>query len=235
MLLAGVDQTVDHRDQPCVQQRGQRAFRTVQPRRQFMRARYRQAGARADHAARGLFMRRVAGGELGGDGDRADPLGEGVQSRFQRRDIQRSCLVTRVLMAAGHFDQGIIAQRLVQRRARLGIVVKTDYHQPGAAALAFDQRVGGQRGRQRDHRHVLRANCGRTGQHRVDRRANTQCQIRARCQRLGLGQDGLRAVVEQHGIGVGATGINPQKYRHYAPAGPPKLIGRATARTCRGA
>ena len=66
------DQTINQRDQPCIQQAGQRAAGTVELVGQFVAAGDGQASFGADQIAGGDFMRGISGGEIAGDGIAVD-------------------------------------------------------------------------------------------------------------------------------------------------------------------
>ena len=83
--FGGGDQPVDHRDQPGVEQRGQRAARAAELGRQLVAGGDRQAGLLADQVAGGDLVGRVAGGEIGADGEARDRAAELGQRRFERR------------------------------------------------------------------------------------------------------------------------------------------------------
>ena len=83
--FGGGDQPVDHRDQPGVEQRGERAARAAELGRQLVAGGDRQAGPLADQVAGGDLVRRVAGGEIGADREARDRFAEFRQRRFERR------------------------------------------------------------------------------------------------------------------------------------------------------
>ena len=112
------DQPVDHRDQPRVEQRRQRAARAAELGRQFVAGGDRQAGLLADQVARGEFVRRVAGGEIGADGKARDAGGKLRQCRLERGKVERLRLAVHVV-AAGREDHRVAAERRsAARRAR---------------------------------------------------------------------------------------------------------------------
>jgi hypothetical protein len=48
----------------------------------------------------------------------------------------------------------------------------------------------------------------------IHRAANAQRKVLARGQRLGLADDGIRRLIDNHGIRIGAAGINTEKIGH---------------------
>ncbi|OIQ69084.1 hypothetical protein GALL_493180 [mine drainage metagenome] len=116
-------------------------------------------------------------------------------------------------MPARQMHHRVAAQSLRQTTARQISLIKPDKDQRHAPALPLDQRIGGERGGQRHHRHLARRNT-RLQQRRVNRPPDPQRQIPARRQRLGRGDHRRLALVHDHRIRIGAAGIDPEKNRH---------------------
>ena len=213
MPLAGGDQAVQHTDQAGVQDGGQGAFRAIQTGGKFMRAGDRASGKTAHQIARGNLVRRVAGGEPGGDGKAHDFGAKRGNGGFQSGQIQGGEFAAGVGMAADKLHHGIAAKGCGQTGAIKVCRFKPDEQKCHAPALAFDQRVGRKRGGQRDECDLRRRDaCG--GKCCIDGTTNAKRQIGAGGQRFGLADDAVGVGVQDHRVGVGAAGIHAQKIRH---------------------
>ena len=109
-----------------------------------------QAGFRADKIAGGDFMRGISGGEIASDGIAVDRAACAVKPCGQRGLVKRHGRITGDGMAARNAHHRIIAERSGEPGTadiRLG---KADHHKADPAVLSFDQRVGGERGGNRD-------------------------------------------------------------------------------------
>ncbi len=213
MLLAGGDETADHADQPCVEHGGYRALRAAETRREFVRAGDGAACDAVDDGPGGKLVGGVAGGEARGHGEGRDLRRDGRHFGLEPGEVEGRCLGARMMMPAGQRDHRIARQRLGQARPLQIARTEAYEDQRDAPSLALDQRVGGKRGRERDEPHVLRRDL-RFGQGRIDGPADPECKIRARGQGLGPAHHALRLGIDDHRIGVGASGIDPEKKRH---------------------
>ena len=166
----------------------------------------------ADQVAGGNLVRRVAHGEIGAD--RQSPRRRGAefgQRRLQRGQVERGGIAVDV-MAARQNTTGIGAERRLQAVAGEVGLGKADHDQRDAAALPLDQRVGGER---RRHRHQL----DRAGLDARPWRAPRR--PRRKCRRPGRGGWSApwpwptiaRRFRPQHGVGVGAAGVDAQEQR----------------------
>ena len=195
-----------------------------------MRAGDGPPGDAADQVTRRQFMGRVAGAEAGRHGIAGDAIAKAQHRRLQCVKVQRGDFVAGVVVAAGHGNDRIALQRLGQAGSvKLGLF-KADEDQRHAAALAFDQRIGGQRGRQGHQRDFGRADA-RLGHRRIDSASDPRRQIGPRRQRLGRGDHPACVFIQHHRIGVGAARIDPQKVCHlsasilFAPIQPIRIAG----------
>ena len=112
------DQPVDHRDQPGVEQRRQRAARAAELGRQFVAGGDRQAGLFADQVAGRDLVRRVAHGEIGADGKARDARRELGQRRLQRREVERGGIAMDVVAARHEQHRDRCRARPAARRGR---------------------------------------------------------------------------------------------------------------------
>ena len=167
----------------------------------------------ADHLACGDFMRRVAGGKASGHGKAHDVVAQIQKLRLKPGDVERGGFGSGMSVATIQKDHRIALQRLGQPAALHVASVKADEDQGDAPALAFDQCIGGERRGQRHQRHIA---CGNPGpfESGIHRAANAQRKVLARGQRLGLADDGIRRLIDNHGIRIGAAGINTEKIGH---------------------
>ncbi len=99
---------------------------------------------------------------------------------------------------------------------------EADHDQRRAAALPFDQRIGGKRGRERNE-----ADCGGGGTRSSSSTASTapanaNRQVMPRRQRFRLGDDAF-ALAEQHGVRIGAAGIDAEKQEGSATRKSPEI------------
>ena len=214
--LTGSNQTGDQADQPGVQHRSQGTFRATQRAGQFVATGDGFAGAGNDQVMCGPFMRRVAGGKTGGHGIGGNLGAKPVQCGGQPRQIQRRHLGPGMVMPAGQSNDRIAAQRLGQTGAGQLGRIKANENQGNTAPLPFDQRIGGQCGRQRHQCHIGRYDPG-LRQHRINGATHAQRQIGAGGQGFGAGQNLSLALIQQHRIGIGAPRIDAQKNRHRKP------------------
>ncbi len=119
-------------------------------------------------------------------------------------------------MAAADQNLRVRAQSLGQARPGRVRRIEADHHQPDPAAIPLDQRIGRQRRRQRDQRHLLGRDAA-LRHRRVDRAADAAGQIVARGQTLGLGDQRRRSLTDprlaqDRRVGVGAARIDAQKH-----------------------
>ena len=216
MTFAGRDQPVDHPDQPRIQHRGQRPFRSVQLRRKLVRAGHRPPGHATDQRARRQFMRRVAGGKPRRHGEPHHLRPQFGDGCFQCDHIQCCDFGPGMAVSARHHLHRIALQRFGQPAALQIARVKADENQCDPAALALDQGVGGQSRRQRHQRDIASSNPS-PGQSRIHRPPDTKRQIAARGQRFCAADHPVGSLVHNHRIGVCAPGIDTQKIRHSVP------------------
>ena len=173
-----------------------------------MACRDRQAGTPANQIGGGYLVRGIARREIAADRHGRHVGRQFRQSGFQRREIERR-LVAMDVVAAGHEDDRIRAQRSRETGPfELGRG-EPDHHQGRSPALSLNEGVGRQRRRHGCKLDRRRGYSGRR-QYIPGRLGNPDRKVVARGQRLGLGDDaaGLRP---QHGIGIGAAGVQPEK------------------------
>jgi len=217
-LLDVRHQFAQREDEMGVERDGGRPPHGVELAGQLVAARHRLAGQFLDEAAHPQLMRRIAHAEVTRNGKRFHGLAAGQDRRPGRFLVQgRDFIPQPVVTAFQVHDIGggeiVFEPPLLDQ---FGIVA--DEQQTDRAAVSFSQRVGRQRRRKSDKRHIFRRKGGSLslgdGKHRADRAADADRQIMARRQRLGARQHGARLVVHQNGIGVGAAGINAKRKLH---------------------
>ena len=156
-----------------------------------------------------LLMRRVAHRKTGRNGKRADARRLAQDGSFGRRLIQRRSRMAASVMAAGQGHNGLSTHQLKQPAGLdLGRLIASQ-QDTDRRALAFDHRVGRQRGGQRHQHHLGQHVLGQPVQRGAD--ANRQVkpggQALRRCHHLLV-------LVQQHRVGVGATGVDTQEIPH---------------------
>ncbi len=102
---------IEHRNQPRIEKRGQRAARTAEFRGEFMTAGDRQARYLPDPVTHSLFMCRIAHGEIACDGEGGHFGRKRGQSRIQRRHIER-CFASVYVVATFQIEHRIAAKRV---------------------------------------------------------------------------------------------------------------------------
>jgi hypothetical protein len=91
---------------------------------------------------------------------------------------------------------------------QMHVLWESDQEQPDSRALILDQRDGGQR--RGDHRRrVLLVLDPRCLEERADSGPDAISEIAVRCGPLGGWQNPVSIGIENHGVGVGASGANP--------------------------
>ena len=162
---------------------------------------------RTDPVAHPLLVRRVAHGEIAGDGEGGDGFGKHRQDLVERRHVERRLVAVHVV-AAGQEEDGIVAERVGQPVALEVLGAEADHDEPGAPALSFHQRIGGERRGERDEADG-RDRRLRLRKHRLHSARYADREVVARGERLGAGDDALRFAVE-HGVRIGAAGIDAE-------------------------
>ncbi len=147
-ILAGTDQPVDHRDEARIQKRRQRPARAAELGGKLMAAGDRQVRDLADAIAHALLVVRVAHGEITGDRE-GRHLGAEVRKRFVERTHVERRFAAMDVVAAGKEKNGIGPERFLKTVALQVFRTEADHDQASTAALAFDQRIGGKRRRER--------------------------------------------------------------------------------------
>jgi hypothetical protein len=217
---AAIDQVAHDRHQPRIEQRRQRATRSVQRRGQVVACRDRPTAARGHDLHRRALMGRVADREHGRDRVGVDLRRGPVDKRLERRHVERGTRIAmRVVPTVDERDR-IGAERAAKSRALQLGPLEADQDQTRHTALPLDDRVGRERGRQAD-KTDLRRRAARAVQDLRQGRTDPLREVVARRRRLGRGAH-RAGRVEQHGIGEGAAGIYAEREhqaRHSGPAG----------------
>ena len=218
-------QPVQQADQPCIQQGSQRPPRPAQRICQLMAGGHRPAGFGPHQFSSALFMGRVAGGKMAGNGKGRKFRPPFFQPAPQTGLIQRGLLAAIGVMPTCQKQNRARLDNPVQPGARQNALIKADQNQPGPLASPFDNRIGGQRGGQADHFHRLffAVMAVQYPAHRLTQPAG---QILPAGQRLGLGQQLAAFPIQQGCISIGSACIKPQNNTHLCPLFRP---GPATA------
>ncbi len=170
------------------------------------------AGFFGDDARHLQFMRGIAGGELTCNCKAADVGCLGLQKTAKSGGIQWRRLPACVVVAACKNQRRIALERVAQTVPIQICLGKADIDQRHASALTFNQRIGCQCRRQRRQRDLGWRHSS-LRQHRLNRFADTNRQILPGCQGFRRGKH-MRLITDQHRIGIGSAGIDPQKQCH---------------------
>ena len=211
--VRGLQQALDDRHEPGVQHAGHGPARPVEPARQLVPARHRPAGALAQTVAHRVLVLRIAHREHAGHRKRVDGTFDIGDRPIQSREVQRLACAPRRIMATANPHARIATQRTGDSGPRCGSVVEADEHQPDPSALPFDERVGGQRRRQRDERDRGGFDT-RVVEHHLGGAADADRQIMPRGERLRRRDDLPGLLVEQNRVGVRAAGIDSEQDGH---------------------
>ena len=159
-------------------------------------------------------MRRIAHRKRRGHGKRVHLGRHGGQRGAQSVYVQRHAGLAIVVMAAVNHCNRNTRKRLGNAGALDHGGIKTDEHHAHGAAMAFDHRVGGQRGGHRDQRNVLgRQALGQFGNGVSNGARDTNGQIALGGDRLGRCHDLVALGFNDGGVGVGAAGVYADKVR----------------------
>ncbi len=199
---------MDLRDQPGVQDRGQRPPGRVEVAGQLVGAGHRQAGRLAHQVAHPELVGRVAHAEVARHGEGLDGVGVACDRGAGGGLVEGRLLVAQGAVAAGDEGQGIAADGGRQGGALEGLLVVADQQQADRVALALDHRVGRQGGGEGDQPHVLGRPPVEDAFHDL---ADAERQVVLGGQRLGRGHD-ARGLVVENGVAIGAAGIDSQKH-----------------------
>ena len=115
-------------------------------------------------------------------------------------------LIAAGLMAAGDEDHGIPAQGLAQAGAIEGRGLVAREQQADRARMAFDDRVGGQRGGEADHGDLAR----RFRENALHGPRQADREIMLGGEGFGRGEHAL-VRIEEHRVGVGSAGVEAEK------------------------
>ena len=148
------NQGLDVGNHARVQGHGQSASGCPKAGRQLMAAGDGLVTQRFNPGAQLLLMRRVAHRKTGRNGKRADARRLAQDGSFGRRLIQRRSRMAASVMAAGQGHNGLSTHQLKQPAGLdLGRLIASQ-QDTDRRALAFDHRVGRQRGGQRHQHHL---------------------------------------------------------------------------------
>ena len=132
----------------------------------------------ADHRRGGQLVLGVAHAELGGDGERLDPIGDCRRPRSARRvGVERRERAAVRVVTTGEDDGRVVAQRLAEAGSLEHVAVEPDDDCAHRATLALDQGIRGQRGGQRDELDAIAAALLPRREHGVDGAADADGQI----------------------------------------------------------
>ena len=205
----GIDQRRDARDQAGVERGGQRTTRGVEGRGQLGRQGDRLAGAGHDQVAHGVFVRGIAHGKGRCDGKRVDLARDALQRGFERRQVQRHRRIAVVVVATGDDLDRDARKRLGYAGAFDHRGIEAHQHHADRAAMAFDHRVGGQRGGHRNQPDVAAAQPLRQLRHRLrDCFGHADGEVALGGDGLGTGQHLVPVRLDDGGVGIGAAGVD---------------------------
>ena len=175
----------------------------------------RRAGQFAKKVAGPAFMRRIAGGEMAGDG-KGGYLALGRLDRLADGGFVQRCLLAAVGgMAAGDEEGRVLAKGAGKVGALQRVFVKADHQKRHSPADAFDNGVGGKGGGQR-HKADIGGVAVKILENAANGPADPDRQVVARGQRFSGGADGSGSGVEKRRIGVGSACIKPDHKSHGA-------------------
>ena len=158
-------------------------------------------------------MLRVAHREHAGHRERGHRVVEIGDRTVQRVEIQCPACTARGVVTAADPDAGSPTQRVDDSRPRRGGLVEADEHQAHPPALPFDERVGGERGGERDERDAGGVDT-RMLQHCLGGVVNADGEIVPGGQHLRRRHDLPRPLVVQHRVGIRAAGVDAEQGGH---------------------
>ncbi len=230
----GGDEVVDHGDETSVEQGGDASLRATEAGRQHMAAGHRLSGSFADEFAGGEFVLGVTCGELGGDGEAINLVGDLVDAGGQFVEVERLDRITVAVVTSTDDDDGVVTDRFSQTTAIEGVLVEPDRDEARRTTRALDQSVGGKRGGQRHHldRRRIDRSVGHGG---IDRPTDPDREFVVRGGRLRLGDDLPSALVVHDGVGVRPPGVDTQRVAARLGHRGTVCPGRRVLRTISGA
>jgi hypothetical protein len=209
VAAGGINQPRHHGDQPGVEQSGQGPARASKPGRKVVAAGDRQGGAGANHVPCCDFMSRIAHREISGDRHCRDLIRQRGQPLFQQGQIERG-FASVDIMSTRKLDHRIIAQCICKTITSQHLLAKNQssparhahsdlppvhwlqvWWTMTPARCAWPLRVKSE---------STGFNCA----------GNANSKIMAGRQRLG-GCENAFAFAVEHGIGIGAASIYPEK------------------------
>ena len=211
--IGRVQQALDGRHETGVQHARHRPPRTVEPARERMAARHRQAGALAQAIADRKLVLRVAHREHSGHRECVDRAPEAGERPVEGGEVRCLAREPRRIVTAADTDAGVATKRIGDSGPRRGRLVEADEHQAHPTALPFDERVGGERGGERDERDRRGIDSGAL-QDRSGGAVDADREIMPRGQRLRGRHDPPGPLVVQHGVGIRAAGIDSEQDGH---------------------
>ena len=190
-------------DDPGVVHRRLSAHLEIEQLGQFMAARDKPSGFRQKNAFDRQLVIRVDRAGIPGDGKRLDPLvvAHAAGDAADLGVIRRSQLFAGDIQAGRQHGLGRMDRFLIFVEAR-----RRHEQQPDLLPVVFDNGVGGQRGGDRHELDLLDLPALQSG----ERFPDPDGKIPFGGQGLVFGQHLLRPEIIDHGIGVGAAGIDAQ-------------------------
>ena len=207
-ILRRADQPVDHRHQPGIEQGGERAPGSAELGGKLMAAGDGQMRPRANEVAHAELVLGVAHREIAGDGEGGHGAGKLIELRGKRVRIERRFMAMHI-MPAGKEDHRIGAERLPEPVAFEIVWAEADHDQTDAPALAFDQRIGRQRGGKRGEPDRRGIGAG-FGQHILDGAPDALRKVVPGGQRLGARLDPVLGT-EENRVGISTARIDAEK------------------------
>ena len=146
----------------------------------------RLSGALADEFAGSELVLGVTRGELGGDGEAINLIGDLVDASGKFVEVEWLDRITVAVVTSTDDDDGVVTDRFSQTTAIEGVLVEPDRDEARRTTCALDQGIGGERGGQRHHLDRRRIDRG-VGHGRIDRPTDPDREFVVRGGRLGLG------------------------------------------------
>ena len=157
-------------------------------------------------------MRRIAHGKGPSHGEGVHFVSHACQRGLQCLQIQRHAGVAIVVVPSSHRLNWHAREGLGDTGARDHGWVKTDQHHADGTAMTFHHRIGGQGGRYRHQRDILRLQALRQqADSPGDRLSNANSQVTLGRDGLGRRNDAVTGSVNDGRVCVGATGVHPHQ------------------------